>query len=163
MSCVVCRAEKVIKTCALCKGAVCKDCVQYLSRQRFLFLPKPPNFMNHAQYCVTCFDSKIAPELAAYDAVVEEAKEVTVIVSTYRGQIPVIQKSPRVVEVRDHADKDEAILHLAYLARLGGWNSIIEVKLEPKKVRNHAFESTSWSGTALPAKINVERFDRRNS
>ena len=63
--------------------------------------------------------------------------------------------------IRDSCDdRRECILRLAFFAAELGFNAIIESEVDSKKVRKGAYQSSTWSGSALPADVDGARLEK---
>jgi uncharacterized protein YbjQ (UPF0145 family) len=164
--CVSCGKPKAVLNCDVCQDPVCKKCDQILARDTFSFLPVVPEALSHMHYCNNCHDSIVAPELEAYDEVMEQAKAVYVFFTTQRKEIPLIRKEREVLKVKDCDDRDETILRLAFLSAKQGFNAIIEVEVNAEKVRDGAYQTSRWSGKCVAAMVDgqkVELQDKRKA
>lgn len=157
MNCELCQAPKTVKSCELCGKRVCKNCVQFLEKEEFRYLPKIPKSLQHKVYCHDCFEARVRPEKERYEEVMEAAREVVFLSKNYRGLIPVKRKAKEPVSVKRHADKKEAVLHLKFLAALAGYNAVIYGETDFKKIRDHAWETKEWSATGVPAFVDIEK------
>ena len=162
-NCLSCRKPKATLACEVCQEPVCKDCVQFLEASTFSFLKTLPPELGHTYYCSFCYDSKVAPALENYLAIQEKARGVYVFFTTQRKAIPLIRKSKEVVKIAECADRDETVMRLAFFAAEGGYNAIIEVELICEKVRNHAWHTSRWQGTGLPAEVDAVKVERFSS
>jgi hypothetical protein len=159
-TCSDCRKPKAIHECGVCQEPFCKKCSQIIPPEEFGFWSKIPEILTRRIYCHACFDREVAPEKEKYDEILERAKGVFVFFKTQRKQIPLIRRSkiPVVIDACD--DRDETILRLGFLAAEQNHNAIIEVDVTAKKVRNEAYQTSVWSGTAFPADVDGSKVER---
>jgi hypothetical protein len=143
--CEVCAAPKANKRCGECGRSVCKNCVNFLSQDQFRFHPEPPAFAKVGVFCAECFDRLVRPELEHYEEVLARSEQVTLVGSSYRGYIPCLKKAKDPSEVTDDAGRGIAIWRLKFLAAWQGYDSVIELEAEHRKIRNHGWESKVWS------------------
>lgn len=155
-----CRRPAKNRSCGLCHIPVCKDCEKLLADDAFLYAPVLPEGAGHSRYCIECFEQKIEPQLATYSETLELAKNITHVSVNYRRPLPTIKEANNDILVEDCVDRQEAILKLGFMAALGGYNSIIRTKVESKKIRNHAYQTSSWSACARAANLRLEHFDQ---
>jgi hypothetical protein len=158
--CYSCRKPKAPFECEVCHEAFCKNCSQVLDESTFKFLPVKPEMLSHSIYCGGCFDQEVAPALEAYEQTVEQAKEAFVFFKTGKRRIPLIRKGKVPYRIPNCQDRDETIFRLAFLAVQDGFNAITEVEVVSKKVRNEGYQTSTWSGTAIPAEVDAEKMDR---
>ncbi|MBX9766773.1 MAG: hypothetical protein K2X47_05830 [Bdellovibrionales bacterium] len=91
------------------------------------------------------------------------ARKVLVIDKPRRMPLPLIKKSKQLLTVRECADKDEALMRLAFQAAELGFNAIIKVEMEYQKVRIQDYQTTLWHATGFPADLDPVRLERQNS
>jgi hypothetical protein len=160
--CISCRKLKAQLECEACEEAVCKNCSQILAKETFAFLEEVPEALSKALYCNSCFDHVVAPELEQYQETLDRAKQVFVFFTTQRKEIPLIKRSKIVVSVKDLPDRDEAILRLGFQAAKQDYNAITEVTVLATKIRNGGYQTSSWSGSGIPANVDAEKMDRQD-
>lgn len=153
MSCCVCQKSKTGLVCGLCKEDVCKSCTEFLSEDSFAFLKKKPAHLAAGAFCVTCFNNTISAELSQYEAQVEQAKNILVFDISQSKETRFIKRKEAELKVVDCPDRDETIMRLAFLAAELGFNSIIDVDLKSKKVKDGKYQHALWTGTAIPANV----------
>lgn len=157
--CVDCRSPKTPFTCGICSGAVCKKCVQGPPHGAFRLMPLIRDELSHPKYCGRCYSETVEPELVNYEETLDRAKQVLVFFKTQKKGLR-IQKRERLPDhVEACPDRDETILRLAYLAATKGYNSVIEVEVAAKKVRNEAYQTSVWSGEGVAADVLSNDFD----
>lgn len=157
--CVSCRSTKPTSPCGVCEEGVCKRCVQRTNEETFRYLPELPDILQRPQYCSRCWDENVAAPLAEYEDTLEKAKAVSVLPKSYRATIPIQKKATREIRVEDCPDRDEAILKMAFLAASEGYNALIKAEVNAQKVRNHGYQKSSWSGSAIPAVIDTRKLE----
>ena len=74
-----------------------------------------------------------------------------------------ISRKEKPYSVKDCADYNEAILRLAFFAVEAGFNSLLDVDLTSKKIIVAGYQSTVWSGTAVPANVADKKLMRDRS
>lgn len=156
-SCCSCLKPKATLLCGLCKEAVCKKCAQYLEEGCFSFLKEIPGELSHSVYCRHCYEDKIAPELDSYNEAMQRAKEIAVFYKDQSKETRLMSRKSAAILVADCADKEEAVLRLAFLAAKLNFNGIIDVDVSAKKIRDGAYQTQSWSGSAIPTNISAKK------
>lgn len=151
--CSTCQSPKAHLKCGLCDCDICKSCAQFLSEEAFAFLTKRPKHLTHTIYCATCYDEKVAPNLAIYDEQMERAKDINVYYKTQSKETRALKRKEPPVKVVDCRDRDEALLRLAFLAAQLNFNGLIDVQLDAKKIIENGYTSTLWSGQGIPTQI----------
>jgi hypothetical protein len=160
VKCARCNAEASLVECGLCQKSFCKKCRQSLDPTAFELLIKIPKDFSHAHYCIDCFDAKVAPFQAEYEENAAKAHEVYFLTKNYRGFVRITKRHTKRVEVRECDDRRLTILKMAYAAAELGFNAIIEAEVDDKKIRMNKYQSTAWSGSALPANIDGEQLEK---
>ena len=151
--CCTCQKPKATLQCGICVSDVCKNCAQFLDAGSFSFLKVLPKELSHTTYCMNCFDKEVAPALANYETTMAAAKEIQVFEKTQGKETRLIKRTEKPVEVLDCPDREETMLRLAFLAAALGFNAIIDADIRSEKVKVGGYQSTKWSGKALPANV----------
>ena len=159
-SCTLCSSPKANLKCDVCGIAICKSCTESIDSHDFSFFKKKPEILKLQNFCVQCFDAKVVPEKARYDELMGKANESIFLTKNYRGWVPVLKRYTKRVEAGPCADRRECILRLAFFSAELGFNAIIESIVESKKIRKGAYQTSSWSGSALPADVDGARLER---
>ena len=157
--CVACRRPKATLNCGICEEPLCRPCSQFLPEGSFSFLEVIPPELVHNDYCPTCFDAHVVPARTSYDGFMSHANETAVFFTTQKRALPILKKALRWIEV-DCADRDEAILRLAFRAAEQSFNSLIEVEVTCSKVRNFGYQKSAWHGKGRPADVDVAKVER---
>lgn len=139
--------------CGVCESGVCRKCRIFLAEEEFPFVPERPAELKHTYYCGACNDQHVAPFRAEYETAMEKAKDVNVIYRDSKSSLRVLRKAPQMVRSTGFADRDEAILKLAFEAARAGFNALIEVTVQSQKLRNAGWQKTQWSAQGVPAEI----------
>ena len=160
--CTACRKLKSLVDCALCGDAVCKGCRQVLATDAFAFQDPLDEKLKHVYYCGPCYDAEVAPELDQYQEALARAKEVFIFFTTQRKEIPLIRRANRGYKVESCPDRDETILRLAFFAARDGYNAVIEVEANCKKLRNAGHQTSDWYGSGVPAQVDEAKLDRQH-
>jgi hypothetical protein len=159
--CASCRRPNPTRQCGVCEGAVCKSCVQNLEPSTFALLPEVPKELSHTYYCQACYDEHVATELERYTEILARAEEAFIFFTSQKAFIPLIVKSKEIFRVANIPDRDEAILRLAFLAARKDFNAVMEVEVVGEKVRDGAYQTMKWRAQGHPAKVDVDKMDRR--
>lgn len=158
--CITCEKSKAHLTCGLCDAALCKSCAEFLADDQFLFLENPSADLSHEAYCRNCFEQTVAPKIADYEELMEKARDIRVYFKNQSQETRTIKRKSPAVNIVDCTDYHEAILRLAFLAAQTGHNAVVDLNLTPKKVRQNSYQSTVWSGSALPVVVDAKRLAR---
>jgi hypothetical protein len=118
-----------------------------------------PAELAHTEYCLTCFAVKIQPELRDYKELMKRASEVFILDKPERKAPMVLRKHKHLLRVEDCPDREETMLRLAFLAAELGFNSVIKVNIEHRKVRNAGYQKLLWTGTGLAVDLDGRKLD----
>ena len=163
-SCCSCFKPKANLVCGLCQDTICKKCTQFVEEGGFSFLKKVPADLLHTAFCETCFTQKILPEQSKYNEMMEQAKNTFVFMKAQFKETRFVKRLEDPITIAECSDYDEIILRLAFKAVELNLNGIIDVDITAKKVRTGNYQTSVFSGTAIPVNILEERLikDRSN-
>lgn len=148
-------------TCQHCALEVQKRDRQFVDEETFAFLDELPPGVAPGIYCPTCFETEVRPALAAYEETLAAAKNVNMFYLTQSKESRFVRRTEAPIQVQDCTDKDEAVLRLAFLAVRMGKNALLDVDLRSHKVLDGRYQTSIWSGRAIPANIDEAQLQRR--
>ncbi len=151
--CITCGKSKALLNCGICTVFVCKHCAQIIEEDAFSFLDVQKPEMLHTTFCNTCFDEKIAPDLADYQQTMEAAKNIEVYFKDQGKETRLMKRIDVVFKIVDCPDRNEAIMRLAFKTVKMGFNSVIDVDIIGKKVKMGAYQTHSYQATGVPSNI----------
>jgi hypothetical protein len=93
----------------------------------------------------------------------ERARETLVYFKSQSKETRLINRTEKPVFVKDCPDHDELVLRLAFFAARAGFNSIIDVLVESKKVKVNSYQTTVWSGSGIPAQTHAKKLVKDRS
>jgi hypothetical protein len=150
--------------CVACHDPVCKSCAQFLEENRFSFLSTVPEILQGGAFCPICFEAKVQPEIQAYEADLERAKDVIVFLKKQTKETRHVKRLEKPVVVEHCPDREETLLRLAFFAVKAGFNSMVDVEISSVKVRGSGNRQTSdWSGTGIPAHVDLSKIPKDRS
>lgn len=158
-TCSSCQSPKANLQCGLCGDPLCKSCAQALEAQSFQYLKKIPPDLTHKAYCIPCFDQKISQPLQEYNETLEKAKNVYVFTKAQSKETRLLKRKAAQLKVENCSDEDDATMKLAFEAAQAGFNAIVDLNLTSKKVIDNSYQSTNWSGTAIPTQVDTEKIE----
>lgn len=123
-----------------------------------------PSDLAHDVYCPNCFNEKISAAIETYKNTLEQAKNILVYNKSQGKETRFVKRTVKPIKVESCADHDEVILRLAFAAAEANFNAIVSVDIKSEKVRNGSYQTTRWSGTAIPANVQERQLlkDRAN-
>lgn len=151
--CGTCLKPKAELNCKSCGNDVCKYCAQFVSEEQVAFMPEDDVSLKPGAYCNICFEREIKDQVDEYNAILQRAKNVNVYFVTQGKETRMIRRMKESYEVEECADRDEAVLRLAFMAARSGFNCLVDVDVRAKKIRDGAYQTMKWSGTATAANI----------
>jgi hypothetical protein len=131
--------------------------VHFLQEDSFKYHPKPPKFTPGA-YCELCFQKHLAAPLEKYNTTVEASKDVLLVRKSFKGFLPIKTKGKDIVTVKNHTDKQDATMHLAFLASWNGFDVVVKFDEECEKVRYHGWEKKAWKASGHFVTMDMSRF-----
>lgn len=159
-SCCSCLKPNASLECGLCKEAVCKKCAHFLAEDSFSFLTLIPQELSHQVYCSGCYQDKILPQQESYNETLQRAKDVAVFFKAQSKETRLMSRKNPPVTVNDCADKEEAVLKLAFLAASQNLNAVIDVDVCSKKIRMGTYQTQVWSGSGVPLNVSEKKLSR---
>lgn len=154
-SCCSCLKPKATLQCGICDDSVCKECAQFLGEDSFSFLKEIPKNLSHSTYCYNCFDRDVAAELAAYEKDMKKAEGIMIFEKAQSKETRNFRRHERPYQIPECADREEALLRLAFMAVRDGFNALIDVEITSRKIRNGTYQTSVYSGTGMPAQVNA--------
>jgi hypothetical protein len=151
--CINCHRSNPPYSCGICQSSLCKSCAQFVDENHFAFMDVVPEELTHGRYCGPCFEEKIAPELAAYDAAVERAKVVHVFYVDDAAETRLFNRQMKPVVVENKADRSDALMCLAYIAVKNGHNTLVDVQVHSEKVDLSGYRTSKWTARGVPVTI----------
>lgn len=163
-NCSTCNKPKAKLVCGICNEPICKKCTQFVDENRFSFLTKVSKDLSHTAFCGTCFDQKVSPEILKYNEMMDAAKNMMVFMKAQFKETRMVKRLADPISIVDCSDYDETILRLAFRGAELGYNGIIDVDIISKKVKTGNYQTTVFSGTAIPANVREDKLikDRSN-
>lgn len=163
LRCSICAKSKPAYQCGLCQDALCKSCAQFLPETAFQYLPIREAKLQHTCYCTVCFDQNIQQSLNAYETVLEQAHEVLVFDKTQGKETRFIRRLEKPFVVENGLDEHDVTMRLAFMAAEKNYNSIIDVDIKATKIRDGSYQTTSYSGKAVPANVSDRKLMKDRS
>jgi hypothetical protein len=151
INCISCLKPKANLNCGICKEFVCKSCAQFIDENTFSFLQKIPAPLSHTVYCGNCFDDNVKSEIDSYNQTMEDAKNIAVFSKSQGKETRLFSRKEELFKIIDCKDHDEAILRLAFYAAQAHFNTIIDLDITFKKVKNGSYQYLLWSASARPS------------
>jgi hypothetical protein len=161
--CVTCFKPKATLVCGLCHEATCKTCAQFLNDESFLYQPDRADELKHDTYCGLCYDKVVAPAVADYERTLAAAKDVMIFTKQQNKETRYIKRDQDPIHSPECDDRDEVTMRLAFQAARRDLNSVIDVEVESRKVRNGSYQTTRWIGTGIPALLDPAKLMRDRS
>lgn len=161
--CYVCQKPKATLHCGICKEDLCKNCAQFTEPSEFSLLSPVPENLTHGTYCNPCFDAHVSEELSVYQDVVARAKEIHVFEKDQGKETRFFKRNEKPLKVENCADRDEALMKLAYMAAKGGFNTLVDVNVTPEKHHSGGtYQTHIWKGSGVPTTVDEARLNRKS-
>ena len=161
--CYVCSKSNAKLSCGVCVQALCKSCAEFLDEDHFSFWPQKATNLCHSIYCQSCYSNVVEPALAEYTEIMNRARQILVFMRDQGKETRLIRRIELPVVVEDCADYDETILRLAFMAAEKGKNAIVDTEVKTRKVREGSYQTSRFSGTAIPADVRDDKLIKDRS
>jgi len=161
--CGICQKPKATLVCAMCQHPVCKRCRQVLEKDSFHFMPTIPVEFTHRNYCGLCYDAQVAPALETYHSTLRHARRVFIFDRRKGEQTRLMRRSEKPLRIEDGTDRSETLLRLAFLAAKAEFNALIDVEISAEKVRNSGYQTSRWSASGIPTKVDADKLNREDA
>lgn len=87
----------------------------------------------------------------------ERAKNLTVFFTADSKRTRNFSRKEKPIKVKDCTDREETLLRLAFLAVHANFNALIDVDIVSQKIRHGTYQTTQYSGTAIPVNLNLDK------
>jgi hypothetical protein len=151
--CAQCGKDKAPYNCGICKDALCKSCVQFLEEGAFQYMTHRPEKLSSNCYCNSCFNTDVSQALASYEENYTKAQEILVFDKSQSKETRFVKRFEKPLVVPEGLDQHDITMRLAYMAAEKGYNSIVDVDIKAVKVRDGSYQTTAYSGKAIPANV----------
>lgn len=152
-ACVVCQKTKSLNACGACGDTVCKSCAQFVDEDTFKYQAHKPASVQHSLYCPVCFDQHVAEAIHHYEDTLNKAYEIAVFEISQSKETRLIKRLEKTIRLENETDRNDAIMKLAFIAAEKNFNSIIDVDIVGKKVRDGSYQTTSYTCSAVPVNV----------
>lgn len=152
--CISCQKTKALIECECCHVDVCKYCAHILPEESFSFFAQKPAELSHRIYCHTCYLNHVEDSLEKYNLLMDQARNVQVYLSNQGKETRLVKRLEKPFKIENCADHNETMLRLAFFAAEKGFNTLVDVNITSKKIREGAYQKLIWSGTAVPVQMN---------
>ncbi len=156
-TCAACHSTKKVEPCGVCQTLVCRKCTQFLEKYSFPLISPRPIELNEKAFCGPCYVSKIGPIESEYNQIAAKAAKVLVWNKAKAEQTRLMDRTEKHLEVSDCEDERDVLMKLAYLAVKDGHNALIYTKVVKKQVRNEGYQTSRWSGSAIPTTVDESK------
>ena len=123
----------------------------FLEEGSFSFMKQVPTQLQGTTFCNPCYITQIEPALENYNQQIAAAKNFQVYFKNQSKESRLVsRKEPPIKILCD--DKDETLVRLAFLAQEAGFNILVDVEVNPEKVRKGGtWQKSMYTGFGIPA------------
>ena len=82
-----------------------------------------------------------------------KAKNISVYVRGQGEETRFFKRKEKPITITDCSDKNETLLRMAFLAATENFNTLFDVSITLKKIRDEGYQTKTWSGTGIPTTI----------
>lgn len=158
LTCVLCEKNKTALRCDACSDVSCKDCVHFIDEDHFEMIALLSEDLKNKTFCNNCYNQGINDQIIGYFELFERAKKVDVFTKVQTKETRRIKRVATPVGVVGCADKEEALLRLAFLTAEQGFDTIVDVELKSKKVgEGKSYKKLVWDGAGIPVDSSLKK------
>lgn len=114
---------------------------------------KVPETLKHNSYCMPCFDENVAVPLGQYNDTMEKAKDIILYSKEQSKLTRLIKRKEEAYKVDDCEAEDEAVMKMSFYAVEDGFNCLIDLQIQTKKIIVGSHKKTMYGATAVPCTI----------
>ncbi len=151
--CSICQKPKSNLQCGLCNETVCKGCAEFIPEDTFSFLKKIPDELKHTIFCLSCYNTAVQGQLAAYNEIMQRAKDVMIFTKSQAKETRFVKRDQIPYKIKECTDHDEVIMRMAFKAVQMNFNSVIDVEVLTEKVRIGSYQTSKFAGSGMPANV----------
>lgn len=162
--CSICQNTKIRYQCEHCHSDICKNCVYFLNDDSFYYLTAKEKIFDLKMFCLGCFKEHIEVKLAQYEELVSKAKEIMIFTKIQSRETRFIKRTDELYQIKDCPDRNEAIMRMAVMAATAGFNAVIDIIIESKKVKlDTSYQTHTWNATGIPVHLDESKLVRDRS
>lgn len=110
-----------------------------------------PKELQYKGLCANCYHNEASDIIATYNEILERAKSVNVYDMKQTHETYKMNRHEKAVSVSECNDREETLLRLAFLAAQRGFNTLVDVSLQSKKLsQGGTYKKLVWSGKGIP-------------
>ncbi len=151
--CKTCRKPKAPYTCGLCHDHMCKQHTQFLTENFSAARKGVPDKLKHSTYCIPCFDDHVAAPLSDYNDKMEKAREIIIYSKEQSKLTRLLKRKTEPYKVEDCEDEQEALMKMSFYAVEDGFNCLIDVVIQTKKIIVGSHKKTMYAASGVPVTI----------
>ncbi len=155
--CTVCCSNKTAIQCDICSCASCKHCCYFIDEDVFEFVSLLPEKLQNKAFCPNCYNENISEEMEYLKETMQKARDVDVYLKDQGTETRRIRRIQKPIHIKECADREETLMRLAFLAAQKGFDTIIGVDIQAKKVGKGTYKKMIWSGTAVPVDPKIRK------
>lgn len=138
-------------TCDLCQNPCCKSCTVFVDEDLFEMPAMLPKNLQDKAMCALCYQSDAAHIIDNYNEILERAKSVNVYDMLQTHETYKMNRHEKAVIVQECNDREETLMRLAFLAAQRGFNTLVDVNIQSKKIsQGGTYKKLVWSGKGIP-------------
>lgn len=147
--CKTCRKPKAPYVCGLCSEHTCKACTQFMSEDFSALRKGVPDFLKHNSYCINCFDDQVAAPLSDYTGKMEKARDIIIYSKEQSKLTRFLKRKTEPYVVEGCEDEEEAVMKMSFYAVEDGFNCLIDLQYNSKKLIVGSHKKTLVGATAM--------------
>lgn len=116
-------------------------------------MSKVPENLKHTTYCSPCFDEVVSAPLDEYNATMDKARDIIIYNKDQSKLTRFLKRKEAPYQVENCEDEEEALMRMSFKAAQSGFNCLIDVQFNTKKIIVGSHKKTIYSATAVPITI----------
>ncbi len=154
LSCSFCAKNKTAIRCETCLEITCKECSHFIDEGAVEYSFMMPESLMHKTFCPSCYNQKVHPQLEELEAILVQAKNIDIYEIGQSKETRLMRRGEKPYKIEGAGSRDEAQLHLAFLAAKKGFDTLLDTDIRAQKQKmGGSYSKNIWSGSAVPAKL----------
>ncbi len=157
-TCGSCFKNKTSLRCSDCEDLSCKSCSIFVDEYEFEYMAQFSQDLLDKVFCPSCYNQKVSDQIQKYNEALVLAKNINVYDKDQGSETGIIKKIEKPIHVKDCEGEKEALMKLAFLAAMKGYDTIIDTHLVAEKVsRGGKYRTHLWRGSAVPVDPKIRK------
>ena len=115
-------------------------------------------------FCNSCYQQNLIEKIEKYNQDVENVKNLGIFFKSQSKETRLLSRKEKTLKIENGLDEADIQMKLAYLAYKMGFNCVIDVEIQVKKIRQGSYQTSLYIGTGIPSHVSEKKLikDRSN-